>query len=81
LVGEIAPGLPASRPAESCRLRVLGDAGLVQAHEQGARNIYAIRLRGFTGVREFACDAPPATRTPGLARAEDIARNSRTRGK
>jgi len=52
-VGDIASRLPISRPAVSRHLRVLEEAGLVQAREEGARNIYAIRLQGFTAVREF----------------------------
>lgn len=55
-VGEIAAGLPVSRPAVSRHLRVLQDAGLVQAREEGARNIYSIRLKGFASVQEFVDD-------------------------
>ena len=52
-VGEIAAGLPVSRPAVSRHLRVLENAGLVQAHEEGTRNIYSIRMQGFASVQEF----------------------------
>src|SRR5437899_3943561 len=52
-VGEIAAGLPISRPAVSRHLRVLEDAGLVQAREQGTRNVYSVRMHGFSSVRAF----------------------------
>ena len=52
-VGDIARRLPISRPAVSRHLRVLERAGLVQATGEGTRNIYAVRLQGFTSVREF----------------------------
>ena len=43
-VGAIAAGLPLSRPAVSRHLRVLEEAGLVQAHEKGTQNIYSASL-------------------------------------
>jgi DNA-binding transcriptional ArsR family regulator len=52
-VGAIADRFSVSRPAISRHLRVLQDAGLVEAHERGAQNIYAIRVQGFGAVREF----------------------------
>src|SRR5436853_1074296 len=52
-VGEIAENLPVSRPAVSRHLRVLEDAGLVQAREEGTRNIYSVRMQGFASVRKF----------------------------
>jgi DNA-binding transcriptional ArsR family regulator len=69
-VGEIAAGLPVSRPAVSRHLRVLEGAGLVRAREQGARNIYAIRMHGFASVREFVDDFWDVA----LARLEELAR-------
>jgi DNA-binding transcriptional ArsR family regulator len=52
-VGAIADRFAVSRPAISRHLRVLQDAGLVEAHERGTQNIYAIRVQGFRAVREF----------------------------
>jgi DNA-binding transcriptional ArsR family regulator len=52
-VGDIASRLPISRPAVSRHLRVLEQAGLVQARGEGTRSIYAVRLQGFASVREF----------------------------
>ena len=69
-VGEIAAGLPVSRPAVSRHLRVREDAGLVRARQDGARNIYAIHMRGFASVREFVDDFWDVA----LARLEELAR-------
>lgn len=52
-VGEIADRFAVTRPAISRHLRVLQDAGLVECTEQGAQNIYAVRLQGFRDVRSF----------------------------
>ena len=69
-VGDIAAELPVSRPAVSRHLRMLEDAGLVQAREDGTRNIYAIRMQGFADVRAFVDDFWDTA----LARLEAIAR-------
>jgi DNA-binding transcriptional ArsR family regulator len=69
-VGDIARGLPISRPAVSRHLHVLEDAGLVRSREEGARNLYSIRMRGFADVREFLDDFWDAA----LARLEELAR-------
>lgn len=47
-VGELAAGLPVSRPAVSQHLKVLLDAGLVSARVEGTRRIYAVSTHGFT---------------------------------
>jgi DNA-binding transcriptional ArsR family regulator len=46
-VGELATGLPISRPAVSQHLRVLLDAGLVHARPEGTRRIYSVQDTGF----------------------------------
>lgn len=46
-VGELAAGLPVSRPAVSQHLKVLLDAGLVSTRAQGTRRIYAVSNAGF----------------------------------
>ena len=55
-VGEIADRLPVSRPAISRHLKLLEKAGLVEAQEDGTRNVYSVRLQGFASVREFMDD-------------------------
>jgi DNA-binding transcriptional ArsR family regulator len=46
-VSELAAGLPVSRPAVSQHLKVLLDAGLVNARSEGTRRIYAVSADGF----------------------------------
>ena len=52
-VGELAAGLPVSRPAVSQHLRVLKDAGLVVDRKEGARRIYRVDPDGLAGVRAY----------------------------
>jgi DNA-binding transcriptional ArsR family regulator len=52
-VGEIARGLPVSRPAVSQHLRVLKDAGLVADRAEGTRRVYAIDPQGLGALREW----------------------------
>ena len=46
-VGELASGLPVSRPAVSQHLKILLDAGLVSAKAEGTSRIYAVSVPGF----------------------------------
>src|ERR1700761_2048484 len=52
-VGEIAAGLPVSRPAVSQHLKVLKQAALVSDHAEGARRIYAIDPQGLGAMRAW----------------------------
>jgi DNA-binding transcriptional ArsR family regulator len=52
-VGEIAAGLPVSRPAVSQHLRVLREAGLVTVEQDGARNIHRLDPRGIGAMRDW----------------------------
>ncbi len=52
-VGEIAAGLPVSRPAVSQHLKVLKEAGLVSDHPDGARRVYAIDPAGLGALRAW----------------------------
>jgi DNA-binding transcriptional ArsR family regulator len=52
-VGDLARGLPVSRPAVSQHLRVLKDAGLVRERRVGTRNYYSVDGNGLTDVREY----------------------------
>jgi DNA-binding transcriptional ArsR family regulator len=52
-VGEIAEGLPVSRPAVSQHLKVLKAAGLVSDRQDGARRIYAIDPNGLGPMRAW----------------------------
>lgn len=55
-VGELAQGLPVSRPAVSQHLRVLEEAGLVAKTAEGTRRIYRIDPRGIGAMREWLDD-------------------------
>src|SRR5512132_880900 len=52
-VGELAAGLPVSRPAVSQHLRILEDASLVLHTTQGTRNIYRVAPRGLGALRAY----------------------------
>lgn len=52
-VGELARGLPVSRPAVSQHLRVLKGAGLVADEPDGARRLYRIDPDGLTALRAY----------------------------
>jgi DNA-binding transcriptional ArsR family regulator len=52
-VGELAAGLPVTRPAVSQHLKVLKDAGLVFAERAGTRRIYRIDPTGADALRAY----------------------------
>lgn len=52
-VGELARGLPVSRPAVSQHLRVLKDAGLVRDRKDGTRRIYSVDPSGLADIRAY----------------------------
>jgi DNA-binding transcriptional ArsR family regulator len=52
-VGQIADGLPVSRPAVSQHLKVLKEAGLVVDEAQGARRVYHIDPQGLGRLRAW----------------------------
>ncbi|HEX4064548.1 MAG TPA: metalloregulator ArsR/SmtB family transcription factor [Acidobacteriaceae bacterium] len=52
-VGQLAKGLPVTRPAVSQHLRVLKQAKLVQADTVGTRNYYRLDPQGFAALRSY----------------------------
>jgi DNA-binding transcriptional ArsR family regulator len=52
-VGQIARGLPVSRPAVSQHLKVLKDAGLVRDEVEGTRRVYCIDPNGLGAIRRW----------------------------
>src|SRR6476661_6989684 len=52
-VGELAAGLPVSRPAVSQHLKVLKAAGLVTDRPDGARRVYQIDPQGLGPLRAW----------------------------
>lgn len=52
-VGQLAGGLPISRPAVSQHLKVLSDAGLLTCTTQGTRRLYALSPDGIAALRRY----------------------------
>jgi DNA-binding transcriptional ArsR family regulator len=52
-VGQIAKGLPVSRPAVSQHLKVLKLAGLIDARTEGTRHVYYIDPHGLGELRRY----------------------------
>jgi len=52
-VGEIARGMPVSRPAVSQHLKVLKEAGLVTDRAEGTRRIYYLDPKGLAALRSW----------------------------
>ena len=52
-VGQLAEGLPVSRPAVSQHLRVLEDAGLVTHRRNGTRHLYELDAAGVGVLRDW----------------------------
>jgi DNA-binding transcriptional ArsR family regulator len=52
-VGELADGLPVSRPAVSQHLSVLKTAGLVRERAEGTRRVYRVDLDGVDALRSY----------------------------
>ena len=50
-VGELAGGLPVTRPAVSQHLKVLKEAGLVTDRPAGTRRIYQLNPEGLAAMR------------------------------
>jgi DNA-binding transcriptional ArsR family regulator len=51
-VGELASGLPVTRPAVSQHLKVLKEAGLVTEHAEGTRRVYQVNAAGLSALRD-----------------------------
>src|SRR5262245_43160853 len=52
-VGELATGLPVSRPAVSQHLRVLKEARLVTDEADGTRRVYRVDPRGIEAMKSY----------------------------
>jgi len=52
-VGDLASGLPVSRPAVSQHLRVLEEVGLVSHERAGTRNLYELESSGVVVLRDW----------------------------
>jgi DNA-binding transcriptional ArsR family regulator len=52
-VGQLAERLPVGRPAVSKHLRILSNAGLIEHHSVGTRNLYALAPRGLAVAQQW----------------------------
>jgi DNA-binding transcriptional ArsR family regulator len=52
-VGELAAGLPVSRPAVSQHLKILEAAGLVRYQVDGTRRVYRVDPRGIEAIQNY----------------------------
>jgi len=52
-VGELAAPLPIARPGVSRHLRVLREAGLVEARQQAQRRVYSLRPEPLAEIDEW----------------------------
>ena len=52
-VGELADGLPVSRPAVSQHLKILKTAGLVLDEADGTRRVYRVDPRGIEAIQNY----------------------------
>jgi DNA-binding transcriptional ArsR family regulator len=77
-VGELARGLPVSRPAVSQHLRALKEAGLVTDRSEGTRRIYRIDPAGLGAIRAWLdqfWDASLQSFQAEVERSQDIEPN------
>ena len=72
-VGEIASGLPVSRPAVSKHLRILEKANLVSHEKQGNRNVFTLNAKGLRSAQEYLEDFWEGS----LARFKMVAENKK----
>ncbi len=75
-VGEIAAGLPVSRPAVSQHLKALKQAGLVRDEARGTARIYRIHAEGLRELRDWL----DGFWDEALARFKDYAESEDERG-
>jgi DNA-binding transcriptional ArsR family regulator len=52
-VGQLAAGLPVSRPAVSQHLKVLKEAGLVSDRAEGTRRLYRVDPGAVAAMRDY----------------------------
>ena len=75
-VGRLAERLPVSRPAVSQHLRVLSDAGLVEAERRGAARIYSLSPDGWGSLRRYLDTMWDEALAAYSRKAQDISRRS-----
>jgi len=78
-VGQLAAGLPVSRPAVSQHLKSLRLAGLVNARSQGTRRVYDIDPDGLGALRRWLDQFWDETLASFQAEVEAIAKDEKDR--
>ena len=76
-VGELADGLPVTRPAVSQHLKVLKDAALVTDRAEGTRRVYQIDPAGLGALRSLL-DQYWEQALAGFAKAAEEQKNDRS---
>jgi DNA-binding transcriptional ArsR family regulator len=76
-VGEIARGLPVTRPAVSQHLKVLKEANLVSDRSEGTRRIYHIDPKGLGAMRAWLDQFWEAALSAFAAEAERTAKKEK----
>jgi len=76
-VGEIARGLPVTRPAVSQHLKVLKEAGLVDDRSEGTRRIYRIDPKGLGAMRAWLDQFWDSALTAFAAEVERVAKKEK----
>jgi DNA-binding transcriptional ArsR family regulator len=71
--GEVAARFEVTQPAISQHLRVLREAGLIEARRVGARRLYSVRPEGLADLQTFLADVFPSSlhRLKQAAEAEE----------
>lgn len=77
-VGQLAEGLPVSRPAVSQHLRVLTEAGLLEHQAQGTRRLYRIAPEGAAALRAYLDSLWDTALTAYAAEAQATSKGSKT---
>ena len=78
-VGQIARGLPVTRPAVSQPLKVLKEAGLVDDRSEGTRRIYQIDPKGLGVMRAWLDQFWDSALTAFAAEVERSAKDKENR--
>jgi DNA-binding transcriptional ArsR family regulator len=76
-VGELASGLPVTRPAVSQHLKVLKEASLVTDRAEGTRRVYQIDPAGLAAIRQWL-DQNWERALAGFAKAAEEQKNDRS---
>src|SRR5229473_2737978 len=80
-VGEVARGLPVSRPAVSQHLKVLKEAGLVADRPEGTRRVYYIDPNGLGALRQWLDQFWDQALAAFAAEVERSAQDAKEKGK